>query len=197
MSRVFNFAFISLLFALIFSGCSETDPTPDQTVLGKPRMINGEEVTDGSVWQSPNPQGSYTPGDPDAELGGSRYDDPNFNSFGDGGSQNVLSSVYFDFDRSSIPPAERPKVEAAAQFLKDNPGKSLIAEGHTDAIGTSEYNNALSDRRANSVKMYLEQLGIPGDRVEVLAMGELNADQSAAKGSPEAAQDRRVDLVEN
>jgi len=200
MSRVFNFALISFLLALVFSGCESADPTPDQTVVGNPtRPINGEvpmEYT--GIGGSTGTGYSAT----DDGIGGPRdssFNDMNGPGFGDGGSgsQNVLHSVYFGFDQSSIPPAERSKVEAAAQYLRDNPGSSLIAEGHTDAIGTSEYNNALSDRRANSVKTYLEQLGIPGDRVEVLAMGELNADQSATKGSPASAEDRRVDLIGN
>lgn len=197
MSRVFNFAVISFVLALLFTGCESTEPNPDDTVIGKPTSpINGEGVVGPySGIQGQAPTGNWE-GD---DLGGPRSESFNAgNDWGtDGGSQNVLDSVYFGFDQSSIPPAERTKVEAAAQYLRDNPGASLIAEGHTDAIGTTEYNNALSDRRANSVKSYLQQLGIPGDRVEVLAMGELNADQSATKGSSAAAEDRRVDLISN
>ncbi|GHC03330.1 OmpA family protein [Cerasicoccus arenae] len=199
MFRVFNFAFISFAFVLLFSGCSDTEPKPGDTVLGSPKRpgdggipINYEDIGGG-------PGGGYTGGDLDLTQR-----DTSFNTSPDsmggidglGGGQNVMDSVYFGFDQSSVPPAERYKVDAAADYLRSNPGAKLIAEGHTDAVGTTEYNNGLSDRRANSVKTYLEQLGIPGDRVEVLAMGEIGANESAAKGSPESAHDRRVDLIQ-
>lgn len=195
MFRVFNLAVVTFFIALLFTGCESTDPNPEDTVIGQPgRPLNGDGVVGDYSGIQGNTGGTFSSGD---GLGGTRSDDFNSGDFAAGMGQNVMDSVYFGFDQSSIPPAERPKVEAAAQYLRDNPSARLIAEGHTDAIGTAEYNNALSDRRANSVKTYLEQLGIPGDRVEVLAMGELNANQSATKGSAASANDRRVDLITN
>ncbi|WP_309382207.1 OmpA family protein [Cerasicoccus frondis] len=194
MSRVFNFAFVSLFAVLLFSGCSDTEPKPEDTVLGQPNRPNGGNgfINEADIAGA---GGAYSNNSWNDDGLSDRND---FNGgMGDGmnGPQNVMDSVYFGFDQYSIPAAERSKVDAAADYLRSNPGARLIAEGHTDAIGTSEYNNGLSDRRANSVKTYLEQLGIDGGRVEVLAMGELQADQSATKGSAASSQDRRVDLI--
>lgn len=195
MFRVFNIALASLFLALTFSGCSDTDPKPEDTVVGQPkRMINGPDLAgEYSGLNGPNGAGSAWNGGELGDIPSDRDINGGFdpaNGFG-----QPMDSVYFGFDQSSIPAAERPKVDAAATYLRNNPGAKLIAEGHTDAIGTSEYNLALSDRRANSVKTYLEQLGIPGDRVEILGMGEQMADASAQKGSDAAARDRRVDLI--
>ncbi len=157
----------------------------DQDVINEYDIANGGNSYTGGAWNATDETGLVERG---AGLNGGMGDGMN-------GPQNVMDSIYFGFDQYSIPSAERAKVDAAADYLRSNPGARIIAEGHTDAIGTSEYNNGLSDRRANSVKTYLEQLGINGGRVEVLAMGELQADQGATKGSAATAQDRRVDII--
>jgi len=212
MFRVFNFVFIALAGALLFSGCADSpEPQPGDTILGQPASMNdGSFVNPDDYNPDVNYGGSsdFNRGDSDFiggtggsynpdELQARSMDGFNADSGMDmgGAGQDVVESIYFGFDSSSVPEDERPKLEAAADYLRNNPGARLIAEGHTDAIGTSEYNNALSDRRAQSVKSYLEQLGIAGDRVEILALGEIEADQSAEKGSEAARQDRRVDLI--
>ncbi len=165
--------------------------------MGSPTRPGGSDVINGEYYGDVAGGGQgFTQGN--AWDDGLEDRDSLNSGFGDGmngGPQNVIESIYFGFDQYSIPPAERSKADAAADYLRSNPGARLIAEGHTDAIGTSEYNNGLSDRRANSVKTYLEQMGIDGSRVEILAMGELQADQSATKGSEASKQDRRVDLI--
>lgn len=198
MQRLFNFTLVSLVFAFLVAGCADTDePKPGDTVLGSP-----SRPANSGVWINPEDTvyggqaGDFAGGDGLEARGG------NFNALDGGdpalggiGGQNVMESIYFGFDQTGIQPGERSKLEQAAATLRSNPGSRLIAEGHTDKVGTTEYNLGLSDRRANSVKSYLEQLGIPGDRVEILAMGELEADQDAAKGSEAARLDRRVDII--
>ncbi|MGE9295418.1 MAG: OmpA family protein [Puniceicoccales bacterium] len=208
MFRVFNFVLMVISAALLFSGCADSnEPQPGDTILGSPtRMGNGDFINPDDY----DPNAQYgAPSSDNIGSGGSGYnpgdlevrDMGSFNSTGPGGmggmggSDDVLSSIYFGFDSSSVPGDERYKLEAAADYLRNNPGARLIAEGHTDSIGTSEYNNALSDRRAQSVKEYLETLGIMSNRVEILALGEIEADQSATKGSEASRLDRRVDLV--
>ncbi len=59
----------------------------------------------------------------------------------------------------AVKPSERPKLQAAIKWLADNPGKNLVLVGHCDWRGSAEYNLGLGDRRAASVKRYLESLG--------------------------------------
>jgi peptidoglycan-associated lipoprotein len=107
--------------------------------------------------------------------------------------RGLMDAVYFDFDRSAVKASERPKVEAAVKWLNENPDKRMLLEGHCDWRGTAEYNLGLGDRRANSVKKYLESLGIPSARLEILSKGSVDAKQTG--GDAEWAKDRRVDFV--
>ncbi len=107
--------------------------------------------------------------------------------------RGLFESVYFEFDRSNIRPGERSKIERVAEHLRQNPNQNIMLEGHCDWRGTTEYNLGLGDRRASSVSEYLQNLGIPRSRIEVLSMGDLEA----AVGGTEAqmAEDRRVEFV--
>jgi len=170
---------------------------------GEPFISAGESF--GSAGESIDTVGGPSWNNPDVletrDMGSFNSSSSSGNSSGtlgaeaSGAGQEAIESVFFGFDSSSVPAEERSKVEAAADYLRSNPSARLIAEGHTDAIGTSEYNNALADRRAQSVKEYLVTLGIEGRRIEILALGEIEADQSAPKGSERAREDRRVDLI--
>jgi peptidoglycan-associated lipoprotein len=108
-------------------------------------------------------------------------------------TQSVVEPVHFALDRFAVAPAERPKIEAAKKWLADNPDKSLVLVGHCDWRGTAEYNLGLGDRRANSVKRYLESLGADPKRLETLSKGSTDAKQ--AGGESEWAKDRRVDFI--
>jgi len=107
--------------------------------------------------------------------------------------KSVVDPVYFDFDRSAVSKKEQPKVEAAAKWLKDNPDKNLVLEGHCDWRGTAEYNLGLGDRRANAVKRYLEFLGIDAKRLETLSKGSTDAKHEG--GEAVWSKDRRVDFL--
>jgi len=107
--------------------------------------------------------------------------------------RGLMEPVYFDFDRSAVPPAQRPKIEAAVAWLRDNPDKRMLLEGHCDWRGTAEYNLGLGDRRANAVKKYLESLGVDPKRLEVLSKGSTEAKQTG--GEAEWKFDRRVEFV--
>jgi len=103
-------------------------------------------------------------------------------------------SIYFDFDRSFIKPEYRPILDTKAEFLKDNPEYSLRIEGNCDERGTNEYNLALGERRADSVKNYLVSLGVSPDNIETISYGE---ERPLAVGHNEDswAQNRRDDFV--
>ena len=107
---------------------------------------------------------------------------------------SVVEPIYFALDRYAVAPAERPKLQNAIKWLADNPGKNLVLVGHCDWRGTAEYNLGLGDRRAASVKRYLESLGADASRLETLSKGSTEAKQGG--GEAEWAKDRRVDFVE-
>src|SRR5262249_60904868 len=77
-----------------------------------------------------------------------------------------LSGVLFGFDRASLKPGAREKLSRLAGILQAYPGRYRIeVEGHTDSIGTHEYNQRLSEDRARSVSSYLRDAGIPASRI--------------------------------
>lgn len=109
------------------------------------------------------------------------------------GERGAIASVLFDYDRAEVKSSERAKIEAAAQFLKANPGSRMLLEGHCDWRGTTEYNLGLGDRRANSVKSVLTALGVEPDRTEILSKGDADAREGASEA--QMVQDRRVEFV--
>jgi len=108
----------------------------------------------------------------------------------------VLRGVNFDFDKYNIRPDAAPILDEAARTLKDVGDVTLYVDGYTDAIGTAEYNQRLSERRANAVKDYLERQGIAASRMTARGFGKSNpvATNDTAEGR---AQNRRVELIVN
>lgn len=105
--------------------------------------------------------------------------------------QNAKDRVFFGFDRSNLS-AEAVKVlRVQADYLKANPEKKIVIEGHTDDRGTREYNLALGERRAVAVKNYLISRGVDANRVRVISYGR---ERPAVVGANEAAwsQNRRA-----
>ncbi|NMC42625.1 MAG: peptidoglycan-associated lipoprotein Pal [candidate division Zixibacteria bacterium] len=80
--------------------------------------------------------------------------------------------VYFDYDKSNIRTDQRVALDKNAEILKGNPDINIEVEGHCDERGTVEYNIALGDRRAQSVKKYLIDLGISADRIKTISYGK-------------------------
>lgn len=82
-----------------------------------------------------------------------------------------VSVVHFGFDKYNINPKEVAKLDEQADILSGDNSKVFI-EGHTDYIGTSEYNLALGERRANSSKKYLVKKGIDSTRISTVSYGK-------------------------
>jgi peptidoglycan-associated lipoprotein len=83
-----------------------------------------------------------------------------------------LQPVYFDFDRSFIRDDARPVMKANAEWLKANPNAKIRIEGNCDERGTIEYNQALGQRRAQSAKKYLTDLGVSASRITLISYGK-------------------------
>ncbi|MBF0441607.1 MAG: OmpA family protein [Oligoflexales bacterium] len=101
--------------------------------------------------------------------------------------------VYFKYDDSSLTEEGMARLNALADYLKKNEGKKLTIEGHTDARGSVKYNEALGGRRSESVKKYLEEVGVKGDRLDTASFGKK---RPAVQGDSEEAwaKNRRVEF---
>jgi OOP family OmpA-OmpF porin len=105
----------------------------------------------------------------------------------------VLRGINFDFDKATIKPEFEGVLDAGVEALKENPGVRVQVAGYTDSVGTDEYNQGLSERRANAVLEYLSTHGIDASRLSAVGFGESNpvADNATADGR---SQNRRVEL---
>jgi peptidoglycan-associated lipoprotein len=165
--------------AVIFAGCAKKPvrPDPSATALG-PQSGGGGNLAPTAVDVAP-----------DTTL---QARDPNI--LEDANTiRGLLQPVYFAFDRDSVTAAERPKLQAAKDYLDKNPQYRLLLEGHCDWRGTSEYNLGLGDHRASAAKKYLISIGVSPDKLETLSKGSEEAKKNADDGT--MTKDRRDDLV--
>lgn len=86
----------------------------------------------------------------------------------------MQEDIYFAFDRSFLSPMAQANLKLKAQWLMANPAATVTIEGHCDERGTSEYNLALGERRAESAKSFLVDLGIAAKRLTTVSYGEEN-----------------------
>jgi outer membrane protein OmpA-like peptidoglycan-associated protein len=84
----------------------------------------------------------------------------------------TFEDVHFDFDRYSLRPEATRLLDEAVAALRQDPTLRITVEGHTCNIGTAEYNLALGERRANSVRDYFISNGIPANRLQTVSYGE-------------------------
>lgn len=94
-----------------------------------------------------------------------------------------IAPVYFDFDKSDIRADATATLRGAAKTLNEG-GINVVISGNTDNRGSEEYNLALGERRAASVRRYLANLGVPMGQMTIVSYGEL---RPAAQGNTEAA----------
>jgi peptidoglycan-associated lipoprotein len=86
--------------------------------------------------------------------------------------QAKISDIHFDYDKYLIRNDDAPKLKKVAETLRENGNLKVTIEGNCDQRGTTEYNLALGDRRANAAKNYLLALGIPLDRMDTISYGQ-------------------------
>ena len=105
-----------------------------------------------------------------------------------------LQRVKFDYDRSELTRSAQNTLEANAECIQNKGFSSVRVEGHADERGSTEYNLALGQRRANSVKKYLVNLGVSGSVLRTISYGE---EKPVAGGSGESswAENRRAEVI--
>jgi len=92
--------------------------------------------------------------------------------------------VYFGYDRYDLSAGARAGLQAQAAWLQTHGAVKITVEGHCDERGTREYNLALGDRRANSVKNYLVALGVDPSRIHTVSYGK---ERPAVTGTGESS----------
>lgn len=102
-----------------------------------------------------------------------------------------LAAVYFGFDSPKLLPDAQTALQNAADCISQQ-GRQVYLEAHADPRGTEEYNILLTDKRGQAVKQYLEQLGVPGDTMQVISKGSLEATGTDDSGW---SKDRRVEFI--
>ena len=166
-----------VVFAITQIGCSKGNKlSPDDTAL-----IKGTDR--GSFVGNGQGSGLDFDGDDISPLGesisgldstdGLLPQDPFWNdSDALANADRPFEPIFFGFDQYSIGTEERTKIQDIANFLNTNPTSRILVEGYCDWKGTPAYNKSLGDRRANSVRNYLLDLGIDSTRIEIVSMGD-------------------------
>ena len=102
--------------------------------------------------------------------------------------------IHFAYDSAEILPESRPYIDSVGAMLRlpEAQGRKLKIVGHTDARGSEQYNQALSERRAAAVRSYLKaEFGVAADQLEIMSEGET---APVAGSDPNAAENRRVEF---
>jgi len=176
--------------AIILSSCgsdSITGPSPEDTVLVNTSEVRPDWIQEldlaeqGVVLAELEEEG--------LEVRDNILVDPEI--WGDPNKPKI--TVFFDLDKWVVRPADQSLVESAAQTLLDKPELEVLLTGFCDWRGTTDYNLALGEKRANSVKDFLIQLGVDSNRISVLSRGDLDAIVDATPS--QMAEERRVEII--
>ena len=101
--------------------------------------------------------------------------------------------VHFDYDSANLSSESKSALETNAGLMQDFPNIRVEIQGHADERGTTDYNLALGQKRANSISNYLGSMGVPSSRLTVVSFGE---ERPASSGGDEVAwsQNRRAEF---
>ena len=164
------------------------EPGGTLTVTAKAQDPDGDKLT--YLWSGPsgtfkNPSGAETPwtaGQQEGPVtltvtvddgrGGKAQATVNVEVRRPPVKQYTFEDVHFDFDRSTLRPEAQRVLDEAVKAMQADPALRIQVEGHTCNIGTAEYNLALGDRRASSVRDYLVSRGITANRLSTVSYGE-------------------------
>lgn len=166
-----------LAIAALAAGCASTEKT-DTPVTDRSAGVSQPSGT-----TSPGTSTTARPQQP--AVAGNPLRDPS----------NILSkrSVFFDYDSNAVKDEYRNLVQAHSRYMGDKRDSKIRIEGNCDERGSREYNLALGQRRAESVKKMMTVLGVTDGRIETVSFGE---EKPMAPGHDEAAwsQNRRADI---
>ena len=168
--------FLALVTVLV-TGCEGTYRTKYGEQPAQPPAAVG---ADGSGGASTTAVGAGT------GFEGDKLEDPS----------SLLSkrTVYFDYDSDNVVEGDRAVVEAHAEYLASNPNSEVTLEGHADERGSREYNVALGERRASSVRQLMSLLGATDGQIRMVSYGE-ERPVVETHGEESWSANRRVEIV--
>jgi peptidoglycan-associated lipoprotein len=106
-----------------------------------------------------------------------------------------VKDIFFNYDNANIRNDEATMINSDAQFLSAHPNMQLLIEGHCDERGSEDYNMALGDNRAKSVRDALVQQGIKADRIKLISLGKEKPFCTTAENDSCWSQNRRAHFV--
>ena len=179
-----------IIAAFLIAGLAGCASTPEETTTTDQAATTTTTPSTGATTQGATTQGVGGSGITGSTAGGgipsSALKDP----------RNILSkrNIYFDYDQFTVKDEYRPIVEAHAKYLQSNRSARAILQGHTDERGTREYNIALGQKRADAVRTFLIDHGVPENRIraEGVASNQPIADNKTTGGR---ATNRRVEII--
>jgi len=175
--RSFSVAVLIAVLAACSSGVKLNDvPVEDKSANAVSNVANASVIGTGSAAGLNNVAGVITAKPAVAAVGPA------------GGN-----TVFFDYDSFTLKPEARAVIEKNAQFLQANKQNKAMLEGHTDERGGREYNLALGQKRAESVRRAMTLLGVSDSQIEAVSFGK---EKPAASGMDESAlaKNRRVEI---
>ncbi len=191
---------IPALAVIAFTGCSSTKPKPERRLAMSGSSSQGDLLSQGAEgdafggnsfapeeWNpsgAPDASGMDASGmmtNADAAFGADSLDSETGDlkntastaGVEDGSFMSELEMIHFEFDRSEISPEWKDVLDGHASWVQNHPSVMVQIEGHCDERGTEEYNTALGQRRADSVRTYLVGQGVDPDRLSTISYGEM------------------------
>ncbi|HEX9150007.1 MAG TPA: peptidoglycan-associated lipoprotein Pal [Thermoanaerobaculia bacterium] len=173
-------AFVAAAILPMAQGCKKKPPTT--TAEARPPV------------EAPAPPETRVPPPPAAAPRDVEVGDVMATDIAELNTKGYLKDAYFDYDQSDLREDARGSLSGNAEWLKRYPSIQVLIEGHCDERGTSAYNLALGDRRANAARDYLDSLGIASSRIRTVSYGK---ERPACTESSESCwqQNRRAHFV--
>ncbi|WP_198969016.1 peptidoglycan-associated lipoprotein Pal [Xylophilus sp. ASV27] len=170
---------LALAITALLAGCSSPVKLDEAPV--EDRSAGAIGTGPGGAGSNPTNQGGVAKVDLDAASANAS------------GPVGVARIIYFDYDSYIVKPEFQSLIEAHSRFLRANPARKVVIEGHTDARGGSEYNLALGQKRAEAVRRAFALLGVGDSQVEAVSFGK---EKPAVPGNTEDAyaQNRRAEI---
>ncbi len=194
------------LFAVVINGCQSWSKTAEGAVIGAAGgalagavigNVAGDTVTGAIIGAAVGGAAGAAIGnymDRQAEEIERELEDAEVERVAEGIKITFDSGILFDFDSSNLRPGVQNQIEELAEIVQDYEETKILFAGHTDSIGSDEYNQELSMQRAKSVALYAAQQGVDAERFLIEGYGELEpvADNSTEYGRQ---QNRRVEIA--
>ena len=158
ISTILNRLAVAAIFSVFVVGCTtkggadSVGANDTATQIGTDGTINGQELVSGQQLNA----------DDAAKLAAAGF--------------KVKNIVYFDVDSSQLKTDDEKTVEEHAQYLINNPSIKILLEGHADERGSREYNMALGEKRAFSIKQRLQLQGVAKHQIQTVSFGEERPD---------------------